>query len=418
MKYCFGIWLFFLLLARIPLAAIQHSLGWESRPYVIINVLGLILSAFSFYGYGFMPLRRLCASSAKPFLIIFVSFWLLYFMRAAIDQYVFHIVMVRDLSMLFKMFVNTTLIPFVCLIWIQPEKVSVQQLKIPLAMGSIGVVFAAVVFAFRNTQGRFSFADLNPIPASYSALTLMILAALFLLKEFSNCRQSKQIDKNKYLLNIFLPMIGLVSGSFVLVESSTKSSFLALLVQIIVLACLFSRFSWGRFVLIGIASSSAVLAIVFSRVDRFSSVFNYESLQASSTFAVRIKALKYVWTWIGENPWLGKGFEYSYQLRNLPDQSISYPHNLFSEAFVIGGLPLGILFIAYVLISLRATCIVALNSYSPKDFNIWGAWLVLLWVQGMVWAQFSGQLALLPLFWLSSWLVVLYASRLDFVRGV
>jgi hypothetical protein len=365
-----------------------------------------------------MPLRRLCASSAKPFLIIFTSFWLLYFMRAAIDQYVFHIVMVRDLSMLFKMFVNTTLIPFLCLIWIQPEKISAQQLKIPLVMGSIGVVFASIIFAFRNSQGRFSFADLNPIPASYSGLALMVLAALFLLREFSNCRQSKKIDKNKAFLNIFLPIFGLVSGLYVLIESATKSSFLALLAQIIVLVLLFLRFSWGRFVLIGTVFTAAMLSIFSSSIDRVSSVLNHESIQTSSTFAVRIKALKYVWTWIGENPWLGKGFEYSYQLRNLPDQSISYPHNLFSEAFVIGGLPLGILFIAYVVISLRATWIVALNSYSPKDFNIWGAWLVLLLVQGMVWAQFSGQLALLPLFWLSSWLVVLYASRLDSVKGI
>ena len=115
----------------------------------------------------------------------FVGFWLVYLSRLLFDSYIIPIEFFQSPFVLVKSFVNTTLIPIVCLplilsvrligiLWIcvsDWEAFRCSQVRLLMSLVRVLIVFFILVLALRI---------LMPIPAGHSSASLVILGILIL----------------------------------------------------------------------------------------------------------------------------------------------------------------------------------------------------------------------------------------------
>ena len=124
LPFGFAIWLWAFLFARVPLAAIQHLVGLDSRPFVFINLISIGLFLLIIFDQGFASLRIL---KSRWLLIGFASlagFWVIYLSRLLFDSLIVPVEFYESPFALVKSLVNTTLVPIICLPFILAVSIS------------------------------------------------------------------------------------------------------------------------------------------------------------------------------------------------------------------------------------------------------------------------------------------------------
>ena len=75
LPFGFAIWLWAFLFARIPLAVIQHLVGLDSRPFVLINLISVGIAAFIIFDKGLATHTVLLIRWMLIGVGAFVGFW-------------------------------------------------------------------------------------------------------------------------------------------------------------------------------------------------------------------------------------------------------------------------------------------------------------------------------------------------------
>ena len=231
----------------------SRSLGFESRPLLLLDCLSVGLAYVAFAQVGWRPLKVFQNPVVKVAGLSFSFIWVFYLLRLGFDHWFFPIEMVTPASTLLKHLLTSTLIPALCLPWIVSMSTRGSTLPLLVGLGSISMLFGELSFAFIQgfdalAKARFAFEDLNPIPAAHSSTSLVILSSLFL---WSVVCQSNRTSR---VFRVLLGLIGLLSGLFGIQLAMTKGAFLALIPLILYIGCCL----WKRF---GLIVSSAILAM-------------------------------------------------------------------------------------------------------------------------------------------------------------
>ena len=176
-RFGFVIWLWAFLFARVPLAAIQDLFGLESRPLLLLDCLSLGLAFVAFLKVGWRPLQIFRSPVVKVGGLSFALFWAFYSVRLGFDHWILSVELLTPATILFKHFLTSTLIPALCLPWVVTMAMSGSTLPLLVGLGSISLLFGEFSFLFIHgfdalMKLRFSFEDLNPIPAAHSSLLL------------------------------------------------------------------------------------------------------------------------------------------------------------------------------------------------------------------------------------------------------
>ena len=401
LRFGLVIWLWAFLFARVPLAAIQDLFGFESRPVLLLDCLSVGLAYVAFSQVGFRPWKVFQAPAARVAGLSFALLWVFYLLRLGFDHWFLSVEMVTPASILFMHLLTSTLIPALCLPWIVSMRSKVPTLPLLIGLGSISMLFGELSFVFIKGldalgKVRFAFEDLNPIPASYSSASLVILSSLFLWRVLCQSTYTSRVFR------VLLGLIGLLSGLLGIQLAMTKGAFLALIPLVIYLGyCLSKRFGvFGFSAVLSISASAAVL--MFGGMRR--SLWAAGSV--SDRFEMILQSLR-VWT----NHWfLGVGFRAQTILNSNP-LTIGdhwYPHNFIAEVLLLGGVILMTIVVLYI-VSVGLTTSFDLTSAgleSPMQVP-----LTFLWLQGFASALVSGHLALIPGLWVGGLLVVLIRFR-------
>ena len=397
----FVIWLWAFLFARVPLAAIQDLFGLESRPLLLLDCLSIGLASLAFSQVGFRPWKVFQAPSARVAGLSFALLWVFYLLRLGFDHWFLSVEMVTPASILLKHLLTSTLIPALCLPWIVSMRSRVPTLPLLIGLGSISMLFGELSFVFIKGldalgKVRFAFEDLNPIPASYSSASLVILSSLFLWRVLCQSTHTSRVFR------VLLGLIGLLSGLLGIQLAMTKGAFLALIPLVIYLGyCLSKRFGvFGFSAVLSISASAAVLMFGWMRRSLWADG------SVSDRFEMILQSLR-VWT----NHWfLGVGFRAQSILNSNPLTIGNrwYPHNFIAEVLLLGGVILMTIVVLYI-VSVGLTTSFDLTSAgleSPMQVP-----LTFLWLQGFASALVSGHLALIPGLWVGGLLVVLIRFR-------
>jgi O-antigen ligase len=403
-----AVWLWAFLFARVPLAAIQHLGGPDSRPFVLINLITLALGGYGFWREGWRPLDRLRQPLAAAGVAALVMFWAIYGGRLIWDQWLSPTELVIGAPELLKMLVNSTLIPVIALPWVLPRRLSLRVLDGSVLLGNLSLAFGLLVFVFRTGEARtyftrFGFSDLNPIPAGHSSASLVICSVILLLV---GSRTRGPLHLGTWCNGLFGLLLGLAGIQF----SLTRSALLALLPMVLVVLWYLLR--WRGISRWLVLSAFVPLAAVL--LPRLQAVLQ-RGVPADASVSGRLIRFQACWDVIRQHPLAGLGFQSQRLLEQLPEPAKNwYPHNLVLESLMIGGVVLFLLLVIFtgtvLWTGLQLFGVSAPDGATAQAFT-------LLWLQGLIHALFSGHLAMLPAFWVGG-LLVLYARRPDDIAAL
>ena len=405
LSYGFAIWLWAFVFARIPLAVVQEYSGYDSRPFILINIISFAVAFVVALDRGLKPLFIF---KYRPSLLVvcsFLSFWLIYFFRMGFDSFIEPVNFIVSPFDLSKSFIISTLIPSLCMPWILSIRFSVDSLVICSALGNISILTGIIAFfnkamamGFNVTQVRFEFADLNPIPAGHSSAALVIFGVILLF--YANKKISFFGSRFIYLNSVLSIFIGLWGVRL----SQTRSASIALLPLVIFSFYLLWKQTRYRWLLAGVASLLFALALPIKRN------FSDGLLFQDDNMTERLKKFTATWEWICSHPFFGGGFNLQYLLHSLPNtiRPYWYPHNLLLDVLGIGGLFLLTPLLVFVLSIVRLIWVKL--SISRADDPLFLVF-VFLWIQSILLSCFSGHMTLLPGFWVGGLMILFTCSR-------
>ncbi|QNI75288.1 O-antigen ligase [Synechococcus sp. MVIR-18-1] len=406
LTFGFAFWLWAFLFARIPLAVIQDLVGLDSRPFVLINLISVGIAAFIIFDKGLATHRVLLSRWMLIGVGAFVGFWLIYLLRLLFDSYIIPIEFFQSSFALVKSFVNTTLVPIVCLPLILSVSPNRYSLDLCVGLGSLSVLSGEIAYVTRPVvdrlfDTRFSFEDLNPIPAGYSSASLVILGILIL---FLGRHYLQRSDAFWCRTNaIFAILVGLWGIQL----SQTRSAFLSIIPMFIF--CLYAlwlaRRELGWLFSGGLALFIALCApLVVGLLGR--------GISSDPSVVGRLILIKESFHLIIQHPFLGTGFQSQGLLKSVAEPlPLWYPHNLFLETYLIGGLFLLLLLLMFISIVLKQGSI-CLRSHDFQDHDsLMLSAVFFLWVQAFIHSLFSGHLALIPGFWVGGMIVIILGSQ-------
>ena len=402
-SFGFTVWLWAFVFARIPLAAIQHYLGLESRPFVLVNLISIALAFIAFNDSGWQPISFLKSRSALLVITSFFAFWLIYFFRLGFDTFIDPIEFIESGFTLVKGFINSTLIPILCLPWVLMMRRSSFSIDLCALLGNISVFVG--ILGYLNIpideeiyNPRFSFEDLNPIPAGHSSASLLIIGLLLFVIRYTEDRSSRST------LLILNASCAVLLGLWGVRLSMTRSAYVALFPLIVF--CLVWLWRRGlRFRWLFFAGFSTFLVLLVPKIfNMLSSGLPFQDASSSG----RLTRFVAVWDWICANPLWGVGFHVQNLLKALPEPASHwYSHNIFLESYVIGGLLMFIALIVFILTIVRSIWIPLFKQSSDPGSHVMSLALSFLWIQALIYACFSGHPALSPGFWVGGVMVVL-----------
>ena len=402
LPFGFAIWLWAFLFARIPLAVIQHLVGLDSRPFVLINLISIGIAAFIVFDNGLAAYRDLLSRWILIGAGAFVGFWLIYLLRLLFDSLIVPIEFFQSPFVLAKSFVNTTFIPIFCLpliLLVTPNKYS---LDLCVGLGSLSVLAGEITYVTRQGANRiyytrFGFEDLNAIPAGHSSASLVILGILILCLGKHYLQSSGAVW---FRINAFLAIL---IGLWGIQLSQTRSAFLSIIPAFIF--CLYAlwlvrrKYCWlfygGLSFFLGVCAPRVVGVLI-------------RGIPSGPSVAGRLVRFKESFYLIGQHPFIGTGFQSQGLLKALPEPASNwYPHNIFLEAYLTGGILLFVLLLIFILsiIKVGSTCLH--SQYFHKNDSLILHAVFFLWVQAFIHALFSGHLALIPGFWVGGVIVMI-----------
>jgi len=401
----FAIWLWAFVFARVPLVVIQEYFGLASRPFMLINIISLGIFFLAAFDRGLKPLLIF---KYRPFLIVlssFLIFWLFYFFRLGFDSFIQPLIFIETPFSLSKAFVVSTLVPVLCLPWIFNIRSCVDSLVICSALGNISIFAGIIAFLNKELAAsqirsdlRFSFDDLNPIPAGHSSASLVIFGLILLI--FANKKMSS-FGANFLFLN---SGISVFLGLWGMRLSQTKSAYLALVPVIIFCFYLMLKQTRYRWLLTVLVPLLLVWAFPGKRV--FTSALNFQD----GSVGERLEMFAATWEWIYAHPYLGVGFNLQPILNSLPISpgTFWYPHNLFLDVLGIGGLLMLAPLLVFIFSIVRLIYL-ELSFVRARDPLFLA--FVFLWIQSVLLSCFSGHMTHLPGFWVGGLMVVFASIR-------
>lgn len=385
----FALWLAVFLFVRVPFAALQQLTGYDFQPYLCIDVLAVAFGVLGWSRKTGVGLSFLQWPTNKRLALGLLAFWLIYVLRLALDHSVFDVDFVRSAPRLLRESVASTLVVLFALPWLVPRELSIRLFNWVALIGNAFIASGLLVYVLSHdvlsgrAVYRFSFPDLNPIPAGHSSASLLIVGSVLLLFQVVGSSQRSLF----WLIN---SVVGLLIGFTAVVASGTRSAVVALLPLLIIGSILMIRHlrRRGAIALIAFSIAGLIGAVASSPIGPRLIRSGYDS---SSTD--RLSILGEGFRLFGQHPLFGKGFASQQVLHSLPTLGHHwYPHNLPVEALMIGGLALAVPLGLFV-------CCCAMLAW--RDFSRPGLSLVitLLWLQGAIYALFSGHIGSNPLFW-------------------
>ncbi len=403
LSFGFVVWLWAFVFARIPLAAIQHYFGLQSRPFVLTNLISIGLAFIAFKDIRWNPIsflkRQLVVLAAAALFV----FWILYFLRLGFDTFIEPVEFIESSFSLAKSFVNSILISILCLPWILTMRRSSFSIDLCALFGSASVCIGAIAYLMKPFKDgiyytRFGFEDLNPIPAGHSSASLVIMGVLLFVYRYT---QDRSFGTKLLLLNASCAVL---IGLWGLRLSMTRSAYLALFPVIVFgLLWLFRRGRPHR--LVFFTALSTFLGLVVSKIVN---ILGRDLLFQDPSLSGRLTRFAAVWEWICANPFLGVGFRVQSLLKALPEPASHwYSHNLFLETYVIGGLFMFIALVLFLSAVVRSVLTALVVQWRHPGPDVTALTLAFLWVQALILACFSGHPALLPGFWVGGSLIVL-----------
>ena len=415
LSFGFVVWLWAFIFARIPLAAIQHYFGLESRPFVLTNLISIGLAFVAFNDVRWKPIlflkrRRVVLAAAAALF----TYWIFYFLRLSFDTFINPVDFIENGFGLAKGFVNSTMISILCLPWILTLRRNSFSIDLFALLGSVSVCIGAMAYLMKPFKDgiyytRFGFEDLNPIPAGHSSASLVIIGVLLFVLRFTEDRSLRT--------NLFLVLnaaCAVLIGLWGVRLSMTRSSYLAL-VPVIVFGLLWLwrrglRYRWVFF-----AGVSTFLVFVVSKI---ANILGRDSLFQDPSASGRLTRFAAVWEWISANPFLGVGFGAQNLMKALPEPASHwYSHNLFLETYILGGLLMFIALVIFLSTVIRSIWTVLNIQWSHPATDVTALALAFLWIQALILACFSGHPALLPGFWVGGSLVVLAINPVIFLEA-
>ncbi len=400
-RFGFVIWLWAFLFARVPLAATQDVFGLKSRPLLLLDCLSVGFASLAFLQVGWRPWKVFKAPFVRLVGLSFALFWAFYSLRLGFDSWVLSVDLVTPPSTLLKHFLTSTLIPALCLPWVVTMASWGSTLPLLVGLGSISLLFGELSFVFIRgfdalMKVRFAFEDLNPIPASHSSASLVILSSLFLWSVVRNNSRTSRF------FQALLGLVGLLLGLLGMQLAMTKGAFLALIPLVVYLACsLWKRFRvLGFAAVLGVSMSAAML--MFGAMRR--------GLWSAGSIGDRVELIRQsigVWS---DHWFLGIGFRAQSILHSnlLTRGDHWYPHNFVAESLLLGGVVLMAIISSFIVSSAFSA------SFSVEADGFKDALqvpLTFLWIQGLASGLVSGHLALIPGLWVGGLLVVLNRYR-------
>ena len=406
LQFGFAIWLWAFLFARIPLAVIQHLVGLDSRPFVLINLISVGIAAFIIFDKGLATHRVLLSRWMLIGVGTFVGFWLVYLSRLLFDSYIIPIEFFQSPFVLVKSFVNTTLIPIVCLPLILSVRPNRYSLDLCVGLGSLSVLSGEIAYVTRQGADRifytrFGFEDLNAIPAGHSSASLVILGILIL---FLGRHYLQRSDAFWCRTNAILAIL---VGLWGIQLSQTRSAFLSIIPVFIF--CLYALWLVRRE--LGWLFSGGLALFTVLCAPKVAGVLG-RGVPSDPSVVGRLIRFKESFHLITQHPFLGTGFQSQAMLKSLPEPASHwYPHNLFLETYLIGGLFLLLLLLMFISIVLKKGSI-CLRSHDFQDHDsLMLSAVFFLWVQAFIHSLFSGHLALIPGFWVGGMIIIILGSQ-------
>jgi hypothetical protein len=241
------------------------------------------------------------------------------------------------------------------------------------------VLNPALQFQFAYDTGRFALENLDPISFGHLGVSLALLSAHGL------------VDRSRGIPRVLLVMGGLV-GLLGTALSASRGPMISLVAGALVLAFVGFGAASGIRTLALIAGVSALVVWGGNVIERelgfraVSRVASREGLLQDEAADYRVVAARDAWRQFADHPLLGSSLDE----RN----SANYPHNVLLESFMAGGVFAGTLFA----LILGGVLLRGLQFARARPAT---AWIVLLLVQYVVAAQFSGALYTNALMWIT-----------------
>ena len=284
-------------------------------------------------------------------------------------------------------------------------RLSADSLVICSVLGNISVLTGIIAFFnqsilmdFNIYDTRLTFEDLNPIPAGHSSASLVILGIILLL--YVNKKVCSFGLKSIYFTSSMSIFLGLWGVQL----SQTRSAYIALIPVIIYCFYRLWKEVYYGSILVSVASLFFAWAFPVKRIFTNGLLFN------DNNVVERVKMFNAVWQWICAHPFFGVGFNLQSLLNSLSNTTGShwYPHNIFLDAYGIGGL---LLFIPLLVFVFPLCGSILLQLSSGKLCNQLYLFLAFLWFKSLFLSCFSGHMTLLTGFWVGGLTVILTSAR-------
>lgn len=301
----------------------------------------------------------------------FVVFWSLYLVRLMLDTMSPPERLARPIGEFYLYAIGTCLLPSMAFFGRLDERTIKRALLATLLVTGAGAV-ATVIFNYQALGTAFGRSVgneyLNPITLGHLAVTLIILCVYLLLQ------RPPAVNVPKPAL-----WLGITLGLLCLALSASRSPVVALVVLLLLLCAHAYRRGQKLLVLALLAVVAAASPLIVNVLTSLGSELverltytlgNYEQ-------EARLGLITAAWGQFLDHPFLGSAV--------VEKISGNYPHNVVVESFMATGIFGGLAFTTLLLAGLGAALRLILTTRTY-------AWLGLLFIQSVIWANLSGSL--------------------------
>lgn len=368
---------------------------YKSLYYVVIFIAFVFVTALQIQ-HGKVPIHHLGAISYA----IQVFIWL-YFVRLFYDFMIVGVgqeIVTNHFAAVF-LYVNAAIIPFYGFYFFRWEFIDLRKLNtatllIFLTMGliSMSYILTGRAIEYIGTDGRFmGNASMDTIAFGHLGTTISILAlALFYQKDIRLWHK---------LLSIGAILVGL----FISVAAGSRGPIVALIICLI--SYLYTNGHKMK-ILIGLPVLAIMVLVLLPYLNDLLLTFDNHALD-------RLYASIYDPNSIAEGVTSGRDVLYQKAWEKFTDSPFlgsslfidgEYVHNSILESFLGLGIFGGCLFIGIVIYTL-------VQAIKIAERNKQYLFITLLFVQYLTYSLFSRTLSMLPLFWMMTYIVIIYSAR-------
>ena len=391
------------LFGQVFFSSIVNVLSLDNRVVMLLFRLFLMLINVSYILF-FIFQRKDLSVVGKSWINIITLFWSLYMIRLFHDVFLAKVSLSLPYWELMAWGLGSSLVCGVAACLFAPFKNLGVVLYKSMKFGVVLLGISVICFAFQPglDQGGFYLDHLNAITAANAGCSLVLLSVCSLIV--------RNDYLNPFCYSKYVPFLGIIIGSFIVVFSGTRGAILAMII-ISLFGILFARrSSFSQFYF-----SASRLLLAFFLVIFIVGVTSYSDLLLDKLFTIRlwdtvftrIEFWKLCLREFLTSPLYGIGFNIQSLLGSLEiEQGIYFPHNYIFESLAIGGLLLTTPLLVCFMIP-----IIKIFNFKILDFTHIS--LSLLAAQVIIYSMHNGHLGEYPAFWIILGLVAGREEKLN-----